>query len=135
MNILSPSENEITLIINPDNELGKKIQAVAKSERNTFTFVKHKAEQLTETQLHFLLERLEHKASDVLAVPKGKSREEFDALSAADLVKLIKNAPEEMRYPLAMRGDQVELIRTPTDILKLTKNYSSKYNNIKNHEE
>ncbi|MDB4270646.1 hypothetical protein N9896_00990 [bacterium] len=51
--------------------------------------------------------------------PSYKSRFEHHDFSSNDWIKIIQHNPEIMKQPIALRGNIIILVETPTDIIKI----------------
>lgn len=127
MNLFNHPENQISLYINADNPLGKKVLALAENEPNTATFIKTYTEGLSGTQLAEISERLGLEPIEL--IDSRVVDEDSQEMDNNDIVWILKKQPSSLKHPIAMRGNQIMLIKNSTDILKLMKNFKNKYDN------
>lgn len=113
-------ENQITLVLNPNTEKSKKIIAIAKSLKNTPVLIERTSDELTALQLLSLCKKMNIHPQELIHKDCVKnSAFKLDEQSAAEF---IQNNPKALQYPIAVKGSNVVLITTPTDIFKLTRN-------------
>ena len=131
MRIHKHPENQISLYIDEGNPLGKKVKALAKNEPNASAFIKTYHESLSATQLMEISDRLNLDPAEL--IDNRVIDEDSQKMDHNDIAWILKKQPSSLKHPIAIRGDQVELIRTSTDILKLMKTFKNKYDNTTRH--
>lgn len=76
---------------------------------------------LTGTQIAEIANRLGLDVKDLINQdhPAYAKKFEQSKLSSDDWIKMIKQNPEIMKQPIALRGDLTILVETPSDIIKI----------------
>jgi len=121
MGEIATSERQITLIYNPKSVRAKQTLAYAKAEGYPIREINISRTKLTGTQIAELADKLNCKIKDLVnqSHPAYKKQFEYHDFSENDWIKMIRNHPEIMKQPIAMRGDITILVETPTDIIKI----------------
>lgn len=119
---LSKSNRQITLFFNPNSYMGKQTLAYAKAESLHILEIDVLKTPLTGKQLLELagllklpIDLLINKQCETYEEIVGKQK----IFDPEDWVKILKEHPELMKYPIALRGGKAIIIDTPTDMLKL----------------
>jgi len=121
MGEIATSERQITLIYNPKSVRAKQTLAYAKAEGLQIREINISKTKLTGTQIAEIADKLNLEIKDLVNQSHPAYTKQFDYydLSGHDWIKMIRNNPEIMKQPIAMRGDITILIETPTDIIKI----------------
>src|SRR5688572_16962419 len=121
MSEIATSERQITLFYNSNSERAKQTIAYAKAEGIEVNLIDLLKTPITGTQLAELAGKLGIEIKDFVNQEHSSysSRFEPHELSPDDWVKMIRHNPEIMKQPIALRGDRIVLVETPTDILHL----------------
>lgn len=121
MGEIATSKKQITLFYISGSVIAKQTLAYAKSEGLPIQEIDLLREKLTGTQIVELSDRLDIKVKDLINQehPFYISKFEQHNLSTDGWIKMIRNNPEIMKQPIALRGDSTILVVTPTDILKI----------------
>ncbi len=120
-------ENQISVYYHPESEIGKKILALVQKEPNTASFLELTTTPLTPTQIIDVSKKLGTDPTEL--IDSTATEQNLEDLNYTDVATVLKKNPEYLKYPIAIRGEQVELIKTSTDILKLTEIVKNKYDN------
>ncbi len=121
MGEIATSERQITLFFHSKSKRAKQTLAYARAEGLPIHLVDMMKTPLTGTQIAELSDRLGILVKDLVnqehpAYTKKFEQHEF---SSDDWIKMIRNNPEIMKQPIAIRGDITILIETPTDIIRI----------------
>jgi arsenate reductase len=121
MGEIATSKRQITLFYSSESVIAKQTLAYAKSKGLPIQEIDLLREKLTGTQIVELAERLEMKVEDLINQehPSYTSNFEPHNFSTDGWIKIIRNNPEIMKQPIALRGDRTILVETPTDIIKI----------------
>ncbi|MEB8345205.1 hypothetical protein OO010_04055 [Flavobacteriaceae bacterium KMM 6898] len=122
MGEIATSERQITLYYNPNSTRAKQTLAYAKAEGLPIHEIDILKTPITGTQIAELAGRLDMEIKDLvnqdhpIYIAKFKEHHDF---SDDDWIKMIRNNPDIMKQPIAIRGKLTILIETPTDIIKI----------------
>ncbi|MGV8945584.1 MAG: arsenate reductase family protein [Lutibacter sp.] len=121
MGEIATSDRQITLFCNAESTRAKQTLAFAKTKGLPILEVDILKTPLTGTQIIELANRLCLKVKDLVnqESPSYMEKFEYHDFSSEDWIKMIRQHPEIMKQPIALRGDQTILIETPTDIIKI----------------
>lgn len=121
MTEIARSEKQITIFYNSESNRAKQVIALAEAEGLVLQLVDILKTPPTGTQLIELADSLGLALSDLVNQEHSSYSSKFEPheLSTEDWVKMIRQNPEIMKQPIALRGAKTILIETPTDILKL----------------
>ena len=121
MGEIATSDRQITLFYIPKSVRAKKTLAYAKAEGLPILEIDIIKTPFTGTQIAELADRLHIEIKDLVNQehPAYKKRFEHHNFSSEDWIKMIKNNPEIMKQPIALRGEITILVETPTDIIKI----------------
>ena len=121
MGQIATSQRMITLFYSSDSWRAKKTLAYAKAEGLPIEEVDILKTPLTGTQIAELADRLGLKIQDLVNQqhPLYKKRFEPQDLSESDWITVIRQNPELLKQPIALRGDVTILVETPSDIIKI----------------
>lgn len=121
MGEIATSNRQITLFYNSKSVIAKQTLAYAQAEGLPIQEIDLLREKLTGTQIVELADRLKMKVEDLINQehPAYTSNFEQHSFSTDGWIKMIRNNPEIMKQPIALRGDITILVETPTDILKI----------------
>ncbi len=121
MGEIATSERQITLFYSSKSVRAK--QAIAYAETEGFALQKFDIlkRPLTGTQIAEIAGRLSISIGDLVNQehPAYTNLFEQAEFSDDDWIKMIRNNPEIMKQPIAIRGDRTILVETPTDIIKI----------------
>jgi arsenate reductase len=121
MGEIATSERQITLFYSSNSVRAKQTLVYAKAEGlpiQEFDILKR---PLTGTQIVEIANKLGLKVADLVNQhhPEYERRFEKHELSTDDWIKMIRNNPQILKQPIALRGDVAILVETPTDIIKI----------------
>lgn len=121
MGEIATSDRQITLFYSSKSNRAKQTLAYAETEGFKIQKFDILSRPPTGTQLAEIAKRLNLEISDLVnqnhpAYTKLFEQAEF---SSDDWIKMIRNNPEILKQPIAIRGDKTILIETPTDIIKI----------------
>ncbi len=121
MGEIATSKRQITLFYNPNSIRAKKTLAFAKAEGFPIREINLLKVPLTGTQIAELADKLNLEIKDLINQehPSYSSQYKPHELCENDWIKMIRNHPEILKQPIALRGDIAILIETPTDIIKI----------------
>ena len=121
MGQIATSDRMITLLYNSNSSRARKTLAYAKAEGLPIDEIDILKTPLTGTQIAELAGRLNMEIRDLVNQEHPSYKRQFDPydFSSEDWIKMIKNNPEVMKQPIALRGKLTILIETPTDIIKI----------------
>ncbi|MGB8703472.1 MAG: ArsC/Spx/MgsR family protein [Gillisia sp.] len=121
MGEIATSVREVILFYNPDSILAEKVLAYAKAEGFPLREVDILKTPFTGTQIEELAERLHVSVENLINKAHPDFRRWYKApnLSDDDWIKIMKNHPEFIKEPIAIRGDIAILVKTPSDLVKL----------------
>lgn len=121
MGEIATSERQITLFYNSKSKRAKQALAYARAEGLPIREIDILRTPPTGTQIAELSDRLGIMVKDLVNQehPAYTSKFEKHEFSSDDWIKMIRNNPEIMKQPIALKGDITVLVETPTDILKL----------------
>ena len=121
MGEIATSDRQITLYYDSTSARAKQTLALAKAEGLLMLEIDLLRTKLTGTQIIELADRLHLEVVDLINQehPSYKTQFEQHNFSTDDWIKMIRNNPEIMKQPIALRGDVTILVETPTDIIKI----------------
>ncbi|REE82784.1 arsenate reductase [Lutibacter oceani] len=121
MGEIATSERQITLFYSSNSSRAKQALAYAKAEGLPIQEIDILKTPLTGTQIAELAAKLKIEIKDLVNQehPSYKSKFEYHKFSSEDWIKMIKKNPEIMKQPIALRGDKIILVETPSDIIKI----------------
>ena len=121
MGEIATSERQITLFFHSKSSRAKQTLAYAKAEGLPILSVDMLKTRLTGTQIVELANRLGLEVKDLVNQdhPAYRMKFEHHDFSSEDWIKMIRNNPEIMKQPIALRGDITILVETPSDIIKI----------------
>ena len=121
MGEIATSERQITLFYSSNSVRAKQTLAYATAEGLPIREIDILKTPLTGTQIAELASRLNIEIKDLVNQehPAYTSQFEHHDFSSRDWIKMIRNNPEIMKQPIALRGDITILVETPTDIIKI----------------
>lgn len=122
MGEIATSDRQITLFYNSKSVRAKQALAYAKAEGLPILDIEILKTPLTGTQIAELADRLHITIKDLVNQEHPSYSSSFDHhnFSDRDWIKMIQHNPEIMKQPIALRGDVTILVKTPTDILKIS---------------
>ncbi|MBK5210507.1 MAG: hypothetical protein JJE44_13545 [Flavobacteriaceae bacterium] len=121
MGEIATSDRQITLYYIAESSRGKQTLAFAKSEGLQMLEVDILKTPLTGTQIAELADRLGLEIKDLVNQehPSYTSKFVHHSFSSDDWIKMIRQNPEIMKQPIALRGNKTILVETPSDIIKI----------------
>ena len=121
MGEIATSDRQITLFYSSKSVRAKQTLAYAKAEGLPIQEIDILRTRLTGTQIAELADRLHIEIKNLVNQehPSYKSRFESHDFSDEDWIKMIRQNPDIMKQPIALRGDVTILVETPTDIIKI----------------
>jgi arsenate reductase len=121
MGELATSDRQITLFYSSNSVRAKQTLAYAKAEGLPIEEIDILKTKLTGTQIVELADRLNMEVADLVNQehPTYKSQFKPHNYSTDDWIKMIRNNPEIMKQPIALRGDLTILVETPSDIIRI----------------
>ncbi|WP_299336418.1 hypothetical protein [uncultured Psychroserpens sp.] len=121
MGEIATSKRQITLFYSSNSVRAKQTLAYAKAEGLPVQEIDILKTKLTGTQIVELANRLNIKVEDFINQEHPEYTRQFEHhdFSENDWIKMIRNHPEIMKQPIALRGDIAILVETPTDIIKI----------------
>ncbi|HCE53782.1 MAG TPA: hypothetical protein DER05_01810 [Lutibacter sp.] len=121
MGEIATSNRQITLYYIANSVRAKQTLAYAKAEGLAIQPIDILKTPLTGTQIAELATRLGLEVKDLVNQDHPAFAKKFETLelSTNDWIKMIQHNPEIMKQPIALRGDHIILVETPTDILKI----------------
>ena len=121
MGEIATSERLITVFYISTSKRAKQTMAYAQAEGLPIQKIDILKTPLTGTQIAELSERLGIKVKELVNQehPAYTSKFEHHEFSSEDWITMIRQNPEIMKQPIALRGGNTILIETPTDILRI----------------
>ena len=121
MGEIATSERQITLYYNSKSKRAKQALAYAQAEGLPIHEIDILRTPPTGTQIAELSDRLGILVKDLVNQqhPAYTSKFGHHEFSSGDWIKMIRNNPEIMKQPIAIKRDITVLVETPTDILRL----------------
>ena len=121
MGEIATSERMITLFYSSKSERAKKTLAYAKAEGLPIEEIDLLKTPLTGTQIAELAGRLGLEIHDLVNQEHPSYRKLFGPqdFSEEDWITVVRQNPEIMKQPIALRGDITILVETPSDIIKI----------------
>ncbi|WP_340065928.1 hypothetical protein [Ascidiimonas aurantiaca] len=121
MGQIATSERQITLYYSSDSKRAKQTLAYAHAEGIALQAIDILKTPLTGTQIAEIAQRLNMPIENLVNQnhPSYSSKFKPQEFSDHDWIKVIRNHPNILKQPIAIRGDVTILIETPTDIIKI----------------
>ena len=121
MGEIKTSNKQITVFYNSNSRIAKQTLAYAKTEGLPIQEIDILNTPLTGTQIAELANKLNVQVKDLVNQKHHDYHHKFNHhnLSEIDWITMIKNNPEILKQPIALKGDSTILIETPTDIIKI----------------
>jgi arsenate reductase len=121
MGEIATSERMITLFYSSQSERAKKTLAYAKAEGLPIEEIDLLKTPLTGTQIAELAGRLGLRVGELVNQEHPSYRKLFGPqdFSEEDWITVIRQNPEIMKQPIALRGDLTILVETPSDIIRI----------------
>lgn len=121
MGEIATSDRQITIYYSTNSVRAKQALAYAKSEGLAIQPIDILKTQLTGTQIAELANRLGIEVKDLVNQEHPAYAKKFEhvELSSDDWIKMIRQNPEIMKQPIALRGNHTILVETPSDIMKI----------------
>lgn len=128
MGIISTDKNKITLIYNSGTSLGKQTYSyVCTSEKDILAIDTLKT-NITGTQWLEIADGLDLEISDLIQKEFPNYLKLYDPkvkLKPEDWIKIIKNHPEVVIFPILIMKDKFYQIKNPSDFIRLTNSDSA----------
>lgn len=123
MKEIATSNRQVTLFYSSDSIRAKKALAFAKTKELPIREIDILSTPLTGTQLLEITHALNLNIEDMVNQEHPYFKTHFGHLdfSETNWLKMIEHNPKILKQPIAMLGDDIVLIETPTDILRLLK--------------
>jgi len=118
--IFANTDQEITLIYNSDDQIGKQILAYAQIENVPIRNVDLLHMNLSTTHWADLATRMGVKVRDLVNTENPDFLQKFenlDELSDDDWLKLLVHNPKILKAPIVMKGDKVVMMTNPQEML------------------
>lgn len=121
MGEIATSKRQITLFYHSNSFRAKQTLAFAKAEGLPILEIDLLKTELTGTQILELARKLNLEVKDLVNQnhPSYSKKFDYHDFTEEDWIKMIKNNPEIMKQPIAIRGEITILVNTPTDIIKI----------------
>ncbi len=119
MEPLATAENQITLIYNGENSLGKQALAYAKAAKNSLNPIDISKNNLTSKQWSGIAERLQLPLKELVATDHPDFKALYDEeplLTPENWLKIIAKNPKLIKSCIVIKGDSYELFDTPSKI-------------------
>ncbi len=119
MSVLATDDNQLTLIYNSQTSLGKQALGYLQGSTKAIQDVDISQTRLGDTVWVSLQEKLSKPFEEILAVdhpdaPDTGSRD----LHPDDWLKLLKENPVLLQNPIAVWGERIEQLKTPSDLTR-----------------
>jgi arsenate reductase len=123
MGEIARNQRQITFYYNPDSSVAKKALGYLQEAEVPVLTINLLDKPLTGSQWLEIADGLGMEISElVLKDHPVFTKQYLDAdLSVEDWLKIIRKHPEIVDQPIAVRGEKILLVRTPTEILQLLK--------------
>lgn len=122
MGVFSTDKNQIKLIYHSNSSLGKQTNGYVNGSNKDILVIDILHTNLTGTQWLEIAQKLDLTISDLI----NKEHPSFQAtynkqtnLETNDWLKVIKNHPEVVTYPILVHGEKFHLLKSPSDFVKL----------------
>ena len=121
MTIKSP-DNQITLYYDPSSRKGKQTLAYAKTHNLAISEIDIRKRPFTGTQLVEITDKLNISLKDLADTDSPRFFEKIGKAKEYDKeswIILLRENPELIKWPIALKGNHAILVATPSDILQL----------------
>jgi arsenate reductase len=121
---LANSDKEITLIYNSEDHVGRQVLAYTKAENIPVRDIDLAHVKLTPTHWAELAFKMGSDVRDLVNTEHPDFSQKFGKgkdLSENDWLTLLVQNPEILRGPVVMKGDKVEILSNPQDMLHFVK--------------
>jgi len=121
MGEIATSDWEVVLFFNPNSITAKKTLDYAKAEDLPIRDIDILKIPLTGTQLKELADRLDLEIEELVNKNHPSFYKHFGnpELFDEDWIKILKQNPEFLKGPIAIKGSKTVLVEKPSDIIKL----------------
>lgn len=121
MKEIATSDRQVTIFYNADSTRAKKTLAFAKTQKLPIREIDILSTPLTGTQLLEIADALNLNIEDMVNQEHPYFKTHFGHVnfSTIDWLKMIEQNPRILKQPIAMLGDDIVLVETPTDVLRL----------------
>lgn len=121
MGEIATSERQITVFYNSESGRAKQTLAYAKAEGVPIREIDILKTPLTGTQIAEIAEMLNLRIRDLVNQdhPTYTKKFEHEDLSEEDWITMIKQNPDILKQPIAIRGKTAILVETPSDIIRI----------------
>ena len=115
------NSRELVLIYDPKSDLGKKTLAVAKTITNHINDIDIVNTTLTTTIWKEIINKLELRPKELMNRSSTYYQEHIKGheITMQGFLDILKQNPQLLAGPIALKGDKAILCKTPTDILKV----------------
>jgi arsenate reductase len=118
--MFSTSDKLITLIYHGDDHIGQEVLAYAKTEEMPVRDIDISKTKVSETNWAEFAEKLGIEIKDLVNMNHPNFMQHYDAevdLNEHDWLKFLENNPSTLRAPIAMKGEKIQLMENPQDML------------------
>jgi arsenate reductase len=118
--MFSTSDKLITLIYHGDDHIGQEVLAYAKTEEMLVRDIDISKTKVSETNWAEFAEKLGIEIKDLVNMNHPNFMQHYDAevdLNEHDWLKFLENNPSTLRAPIAMKGEKIQLMENPQDML------------------
>lgn len=121
MGEIATSERQITLYYISTSSRAKQTLAYVRAEGVPVLEIDLLKNRLTGSQIAELAEKLHLEIHELVNQEHYAYRDKFEKhnLSSEDWITMIRENPDLLKQPIALRGNRAILVETPSDILKL----------------
>jgi len=118
---IARDDQQITVYYNPDSSIGKKTLAYLQSSKVPVLTINLLEDAPTGSQWLEIVHAMDMELFELVLRDHPVFSNQYLQvdLETEDWLKIMQQHPEVIDQPIAIRGDKVLLIRTPTDILQL----------------
>ncbi|WP_299257747.1 hypothetical protein [uncultured Aquimarina sp.] len=123
MGIISTDKNKITLIYNSGTSLGKQTYSYVYTSDKDILAIDTSKTNITGTQWLEIAEGLDLEISDLIQKEFPNYKKLYDPkviLEPEDWIKIIKNHPEVVLFPIIILGEKFYQIKNPSDFIRLS---------------
>lgn len=118
--MFSKSDKVITLIYHGEDHLGREVLAYAHAEDMPIRDIDISKTKVSETNWAEFAEELGIEIKDLVNMKHPNFTQHYDAevdLSDHDWLKFLEHNPSTLRAPIVMKGDKIQLMENPQDML------------------
>ena len=118
------TDNEITLIYNSDDHIGKQVLAYAHTEGIPIRDIDLKNMEFTPTHWVDMAARLKIEVKELVNTENPEFFKKFgltDQLSVKDWLNLLVHNPTILKGPIVMKGDKIKMMTNPQEMFCFVK--------------